>query len=578
MCGIFGFVGENDNAANMVFEGLREIEYRGYDSWGVAFLEEGKLIVEKQIGFLPEGVHLQGANIALGHTRWATHGGVTEENAHPHLDCTGKLVLVHNGIVENYLELKETLEGHNFKSNTDTEVIVHLIEDQIKEGLELEAAAEKVFGILKGLNAFAVTDGEKVVVAKKGSPLVLGANGKGYFVASDPGAILPHTNKLVFLEDGQVATLNHQMKIKNTLNGQAVTPVYVEVGWVHKAADKGEFDHFMLKEIHEQPRVLFDLAQNMEELAGVVEMVKEKEVFVVGCGTSAHAGIVGQYLLSKISKKRVNFITGAEFPYIQDFINSKSLVLAISQSGESIDVVEPVGGAKRVGANVVSIVNVMGSTLYRMSDVPVLMRAGVEKGVASTKAFTATVGRMIGLSYGLAGKFEEAKEIVLKSAQETEKVLEKKDEIYEIAKSLKDARHIYVMGRGLSYPVAMEAALKIKEVSYIHTEGFAGGELKHGPIALIDKGTPVIVFVPNDETREAVLANAMEVKARGARVIGIGPENNTAFNVWIEVADTGASSVIPHTVVSQLLAYDLAVLLGKNPDKPRNLAKSVVVR
>lgn len=606
MCGIYAIIGSADNAPTLTFKGLKDIEYRGYDSWGIVYPRGKKLEVIKQIGQLPDklpleiqksdfspssvilrsriksgmtGNILRQSNLAIGHTRWATHGGVTRENAHPHLDCTKKLSLVHNGIVENYLELKKSLKGHKFVSETDSEVIVHLIEGELSKKKSLLKAVASVFNKLEGLNAIVVMSGEEIIACKKGSPLVAGVGKDSFLLASDPNAILPLTNKLIFLEDNQLIELTDELDLYDVKNLQRILPEIKEVDWKHSSSELKNFPHFMLKEITEQPLVIETVLQQKQEAKKISQMIKNSYgTYFVGCGTASYACLAGVYLFSEIAKRHVNFSIGSEFNYVLDFIKRKSLLIAISQSGETIDVIEPVQNAKKKGATVIAITNVLGSTLYRLSSQQFLLNAGVEKAVASTKAMTAMVSTMILLSFALVNKLNEAEKVLEASQEEIGRIIKKKDSIKKLADQIFKARDIYILGRGMSYPVACEAALKIKEVSYIHAEGFAGGELKHGVIALIEKGTPVIVFVPNDETKEGILANAMEVKARGAYVVGVSDQNNPVFDFFFEVSDVGASSIIPNIVFAQLLAYFLSVKKGLNPDKPRNLAKSVVVR
>ncbi len=567
MCGIFGYVGQSNDASKKVFNALIDIEYRGYDSWGVAYFQGSSFKVVKKVGFLPKSYDFPQSNLAIGHTRWATHGGVTEENAHPHASCNEKLVLVHNGIVENYLELKKGLENHKLKSETDSEVIIHLIEDQLKNQ-GLKEAVASVFNKLEGLNAIVVSDGKEIVVCKVGSPLVLGKIDDGYIVASDPNAILPLTKKLLFLEDGDLFSLD------SSLDGK-----FKEVDWQYIKADLDKFPHFMLKEIYEQPKVLYNQIQSLDSVEKIVEEIKAAYgTYFLGCGSASYTCLLGEYVFSKIAKKHVNFSIGSEFNYTEDFLTEKSLLIAVSQSGETIDVVEPVAHAKKKGTKIVALTNTLGSTLYRMGDIKALLNAGPEKAVASTKAVIAMVANMLLYAYGVAGKLEVGIQVIEDSAREIEDIIKKQEEIKKLAEEIYQKEHIFVLGRGLSYPVALEAALKIKETSYIHAEGLASGELKHGPIALIEKGTPVIVFVPNDETKNAVLANAMEVKARGAYVIGVGVEKADVFDFFFEVKDVGSSSVLPHIVFAQFLGYFLSVKKGLNPDKPRNLAKSVTVK
>lgn len=585
MCGIFGIVDSTNQAAKKVFSGLTDIEYRGYDSWGVAYLnsklkvKSAKWEIQKKVGFLPSKIKFSPANIAIGHTRWATHGGVTVENAHPHPDCNNKLVLVHNGIVENYLELKDKLATHKFKSQTDSEVIIHSIEDEYTKDKDLKNAVARVFNKLDGLNALVVSNGTEIVVCKTGSPLVVGKSKDGYMVASDPNALLPFTNELLFLEDGHLVVMNGSLEMYEVSTMKQLIPRFTRVNWEHSKGDLEKFPHFMLKEIYEQPQVLYNQIQDLSSVEKIADKIEKAfGTYFVGCGTASYACMSGVYLFSEIAKKHVNFSIGSEFNYVQDFLTPKSLLVAVSQSGETIDIVEPVASAKKVGSEIVAMTNTLGSTLYRMSDTKLLLQAGPEKAVASTKAYIAMLANMILLSFAVAGKLKEGVNVIENSAKEIENVLKKKKEVEELAEKIKKSQHMYVLGRGLSYPLALESALKIKEVSYIHAEGFASGELKHGTIALIDKNTPVLVYVPNDETKSAVLANAMEVKARGAFVIGVGVENSPIFDFFFEVKDAGVSSILPHVVFAQLLGYYLAVKLHLNPDKPRNLAKSVVVR
>lgn len=573
MCGIFGYIGSSNDAPKKVFAGLLDIEYRGYDSWGVAYfsakgkVQSAKWITEKRVGFLPSSFKFPASNISIGHTRWATHGGVTEDNAHPHSSCDNKLVLVHNGIVENYLELKKGLKNHKLKSETDTEVITHLIEDQLKNK-SLKEAVAAVFNKMEGLSAIVVSDGKEIVACKVGSPLVIGKTENGYVVASDPNAILPLTKKLLFLEDGDLFSLDSKLD-----------PKFREIDWQYTKADLDKFPHFMIKEIYEQPQVLYHQIQSLDSVKKVVSQIESAYgTYFIGCGSAAYACLLAEYAFSKIAKKHINFSLGSEFAYTENFLTGKTLLIAISQSGETIDIVEPVSLAKKKKSKIVALTNTLGSTLYRMADIKTLLNAGPEKAVASTKALIAMMANVLLYAYCFAGKLDDGVKVIEESAKEIESIIKRQDEIKKLSDKIYQTQHIYVLGRGISYPVALEAALKIKEVSYIHAEGLASGELKHGPIALIEKGTPVIVFMPDDETQAAVLANAQEVKARGAYVIGVGFENSPAFDWFFKVSDCGASSVLPHIVFAQFLGYFLAVKLGRNPDKPRNLAKSVTVK
>lgn len=582
MCGIYGIIGSK-NAVEQVFLGLKDIEYRGYDSWGIAYPVNDSFKIFKKIGFLPpflpknSTLLTHNSELALGHTRWATHGGVTEANSHPHASCNQKLVLVHNGIVDNYLELKKSLKKHKFLSETDSEVIIHAIEQEYQG--DLAKAVSVIFNKLEGLSAIVVSDGTQIVACRRGSPLVVGQTEDGFGLASDPNALLPVTRKLLFLEDDQMVIINRFLTLINLKTMETLQPEFVRVNWDHTSSTMGKYKHFMLKEMSEQPQVLRNIASNIPEIKRVSQMIKDSYgTFFVGCGTASYACLAGIYLFSKFAHRHVNFSIGSEFNYNEDYLTPKSLLIAVSQSGETIDIIEPVQTAKQKGSKIVALTNVLGSTLYRLSDYPLLLQAGPEKAVASTKALISMFANLIMLSHFLAGLEKQGLETLEKSAVEAEKILKNRLPIKKLATKIYKSKNIYILGRGLSYPVALESALKIKEISYIHAEGFAGGELKHGVIALIEKGTPVIVFVPEDETKEAIISNAMEVKARGGFIIGVSAQNNPVFDYFYKVADSGVSSIIPNTVFSQLLAYHLSVKLGYNPDKPRNLAKSVVVR
>lgn len=587
MCGIFAYVGKRNDAAEVVLEGLKLLEYRGYDSWGIAVKKDKKIVVDKHVGKIGEAkVNLPPSSLGIGHTRWATHGGVTVANAHPHLDCRKTISVVHNGIVENFLDLKEILlkKGHKFVSETDTEIIAHLVEENLKkEGFA--SSVRDAFGKLKGLNAIVVAyaPSKEIVVAKNGSPLILGVGKGEFFVASDASGIIDHTKKVVFLEDNQMLILGESLKLINLPEGKEIKPQYHTIDWKFEKTDRGKFDHFFLKEIYEQPHIINNIAYNYkEETKKLSRLIAEAfGTFMLACGTASYAGLAGTYLFSRVAKKHVNFSIGSEFVYLEDYITDKTLVIPISQSGESVDVIEPVMRAKEKGATVVALVNVLGSTLYRQADQKVLLGAGVEKAVVATKSFIAMVGVIILTAYTLADRQTQGEELLIKASENVKEILKKKsiNNILDLAKKLKKKEHIYVIGRGLSYATALEVTLKLKESSYIHAEGFAGGELKHGVIALIEKGTPCIVICPNDETYDDIVSNAEEVKARGGFIIGIGPKNNKVFDRFLQTADISDATMIPQVVIAQLLAYFLALERGvKDPDKPRNLAKSVTVK
>ncbi|HEX6080227.1 MAG TPA: glutamine--fructose-6-phosphate transaminase (isomerizing) [Methylomirabilota bacterium] len=599
MCGIFGYVGgdagsgkDRADAAAIVLRGLKKLEYRGYDSWGIAVAHDGRAALDKHVGKIGEAsVALPPSPVGVGHTRWATHGGVTEPNAHPHLDCRGRLALIHNGIVSNYRELRDTLDlsRHPLRSETDTEVIVHLLEDRLArtpDGPEqLVAAVVAVFRQLEGLNAVAVLDARtgRLAVAKSGSPIVLGWGGNGNFLASDYSALLEHTRRVTFLEDQQAALIDADgIRVFDVGSGAEIAPAVTEVEWEAAATELSGYPDFLSKEIHEQPAVLRRVAAesgaHVRALAGMVR--EAHDVFAVGCGTASHAALAAQYVLARIAGRRVTFATGSEFAYLKDFVAAGALVMAFSQSGETIDVIDAVREARRRKAKVAALVNVEGSSLWRLADRAFPLGAGPERCVLSTKSFAAKLALLLMTAHELIGRLDVGASLVQAAAEETERLLrdERRTLIRRIAEQIHRHEHMFVIGRGPSYPLALEAALKIKEVSYIHAEGFAGGELKHGVIALIEPGTPALVLAPRDETYDDVMSGALQMKARGAMIIGVSPEPHEAFDAHIPVADLGPATAIINAVPAQLLGYYLCLLRGHDPDKPRNLAKSVTVK
>lgn len=580
MCGIFGYVGNRKNAPKLVFDGLKSLEYRGYDSWGVAVVSKDKIIVKKKAGKignanvddLPEG------NLAIGHTRWATHGGVTDLNAHPHLDCTGKIAVIHNGIFENYLEIKRSLikKGHKFISETDTEVISHLLET---------IPFRTVFNKMKGLNAVISINMQKeeILAARNGSPLAVGFGKGENFLASDAAALIPYTRKVYFLEDNEMAILTpDKVEIIDSRTGKKLAPKIQNLSWSVKEGRKGKYEYFMLKEIYEQPKVVSDIAlmagTQIKRIAQIIR--RARGTYLIGCGTAFYACLAGEYLFSKIARRHINTAVGSEFGYHLDFLNKDSLVIAISQSGETMDILESVKKAKEKKARVLSLTNNLGSSLYRLSDAKILIGAGSEKAVASTKAFTGMLSYLILLSFALNGGVKKGEKVLGLAVKSLKEVLSPKTvkKIKNVVKLILNQKHIYVIGRGISYPTSLETALKIKEISYIHAEGLAAGELKHGPLALVQKGTPCIAFLPDDETYGANLAGAMEMRARGGYIIGISHKPHEVFDFYIPVKDAREATIIPNVAVGQLLAYYLALAKDLDPDKPRNLAKSVTVK
>lgn len=578
MCGIFAVATTKDDAPQKVLAGLKVLEYRGYDSWGVASLDKGKkIVVEKEAGKIGDGRVTVRSVLSIGHTRWATHGGVTRENAHPHLSCNHDYAVVHNGIIDNYQQLKnkQIKAGHTFLSATDSEVVAHAIESQ---------SLFEVFESLRGLNSIVCLDGRNGIVwgVKQGSPLVVGFGKGENYLASDAAALLPLTKQVYFLEDGQGVKLSaDEVSIIDIRTRNVVDIKSTVLDWKVQDAQLIGFDHFLIKEINEQPAIIRTIADqarsDVEKLARLIR--RSYGTFFVACGTAYHAALAGVYMFSKLDKRHVNHVSGGEFTYTADFVTRGSLVIPISQSGETIDVIESVSVARKHGATIAALVNVVGSTLYRMGDAAIPLRAGPEKSVLATKSYLAQLSLLLMTALCLSGRVGELEKLLFAAADEIERIIKSLDqEIHDLAHRLKDVNDIYLLGRGSSYPDALEGALKIKEVTYIHAEGFAGGDLKHGSIALIEKDTPVIVFAPLDDTHDAIISNAMEVKARGAFVIGISPIENSVFDVHIKVADVGAASNLVNIIPIQLLAYYLALERGCDPDKPRNLAKSVTVR
>lgn len=599
MCGIFGYIGKRNDAKDLVLAGLKSLEYRGYDSWGIAVVSEkrkvksekleSEIIIKKKAGKIGDATvsDLPESVMALGHTRWATHGGVTDINAHPHFDCTKRLAIIHNGIIENYDEIKKEilLSGHKLISETDTEVAIHLIEEYLKHK-RLAEAVRLAFNRFVGLNAIIVMDAttREFIAAKNGSPLAIG-RGKGEnLLASDAHALLPFTRDIYFMDDDEMVSVSED-KILNfrIKDGRSKQLKFSKINWQEaQVVEKGKFPNFMLKEIFEQPKVLESIITgSQKQIVQFGSLIKQSfGTYLVGCGTAAYACLAGTYIFSKVGRRHVNFAIGSEFGYSLDFLTPKSLVVALSQSGETIDVVEAVKKAKEKGTKIGVLVNVLGSTLYRLADYKILLGAGTEKAVVSTKAFTAKLAFLLLLAHSIAGNSKEAYQGLKRAIEAMEEVLDSSNllKIKQLVSRISDNDNIYVIGRGMSYPIALETALKIKEASYIHAEGFAAGELKHGVIALIEKDTPCIAFLPNDETYGANLAGAMEMKARGGYIIGISYKNHEVFDYFLPVADCGIASLIPSVVVGQLLGYYLAVSRGLNPDKPRNLAKSVTVK
>lgn len=584
MCGIVGYIG-NESAAPVIHDSLKRLEYRGYDSYGFAILDNGKIQIEKDVGKISEtGPGNLSGRIGMGHSRWATHGNVSKRNAHPHTDCSGRIAVVHNGIIENFQDLKKELaeRGHVFKSDTDTEIIPHLIEESLSLGFS-EAVIEAVKK-LKGRYAVTVlnSDEKRIIGVRKGSPLIVGKGKSQTFIASDIPAFLKHTNQVMYLDDNEMVVADGKTKFFDINSGEPVPKRLITIDWDAAQAEKGEYPHFLIKEIMEQKDTITRaINQNEEAILKTAEEIKKAEgTFLTGCGTAGKVCLAGEYIFSKVSNKHVNFIVSSEFPNYQHFLTDKTLLVTISQSGETADVMEAVEVAKNLGVKVISLVNVMGSTLYRNSDYAFLINAGPEKAVASTKATTAQLALVTLLAYAVDGRLNEGKRLLIDTASKVNDMLNPRYEarITKLAAKLKNSKNIYIIGRSMNYPMALESAIKIMEVSYIHAQGFAGGELKHGPLALIHEGAPCIVLVANDETKDDVISNAMEIKARGGYIIGVSPENSEVFDFWIKVPDVGNASPIVNIIPIQILAYHLGIMRGCDVDYCRNLAKAVTVK
>jgi len=586
MCGIFGYIGKRINAAELVFDGIKTLEYRGYDSWGVAAISKNNIFVQKQIGKIGDAkLHKSPlSSLAIAHTRWATHGGVTKENAHPHLDCTKSIAIIHNGIIENYDTLKKQLHNkHTFLSETDSEVAVHMIEEKM-HAMPFSEAVRMTFLACSGSNALVAIQQatNEIVAIRSGSPLVVGYGDNEQFIASDAAGLLPYTKKVHYLEDNEMAILTkNSIQIVDIQTNAKKKIVPTILTWTRAAATKAGFDTYMEKEIHEQTNIIYTLAKQTTYATQLAHAIQTaRGAYLTGCGSAYYACLAGTYLFSTIAKRHINAMVASEFTFQEDFINDKSLVIALSQSGETMDIIDAVKRAKSKRATIASIVNVEGSTLWRLSDLPIPCGAGPEIAVASTKDLTAKLAHLILTAYASIDKQNEGTIVLTKTQKEIARILapSSQQKLLNIAQILCHTNHLFVVGRGLSYPAALEIAIKIKEITYIHAEGLAAGELKHGTIALIEKGTPCIVIAPNDETYGANIAAAMELAARGAIIIGISRTQHEVFDQYIEVKDCGPATIIPTIVAGQLLALTIATKKGLDPDKPRNLAKSVTVK
>jgi glucosamine--fructose-6-phosphate aminotransferase (isomerizing) len=592
MCGIIGYTGFR-GSSTVILDALRRLEYRGYDSVGVAVSSPNGVEIRKDTGRVDDvnKIHnftsMEG-KLGIGHTRWATHGGVTQVNAHPHVSNNGKIVVIHNGIVENYQKIKNSLisKGYSFYSETDTEVIPNLIEYEMSKGKTYTQATIDAVKQFEGYYAILTIhqDEDKIIGTRNGSPLVIGIGEEENFIASDIPAFLEYTKKVQYIHDHDLIVLDgdtNKIQFYSTETGEPITRPVHRVDWDLEQAEKGNFDHFMMKEITEQVDTIKAAAnQPREEIEHIAQHIRDaKGVFLVACGSSYQACLTASYLFSKVARMHINVVLGSEFSNYEHFLNKDTLVIFVSQSGETIDVLDALKTAQRKNTRTLSIVNVVGSSLFRNSDHQLLLNAGPEICVLSTKTYTAQLTVLSLLIYTVAGLYEEGKKQLEKLWNITYNLTSAttRDHIQKLADRLQHHDHIFLIGRGLQYPTALEAALKIKEVSYIHAEGFSGGELKHGTIALIEQDTPCIVFSSSDNEQE-IISNAMEIKARGGYIIGVNHKNNPVFDFYIKVPDAADLNPVTQIIPIQILSYQLAILRGADPDKPRNLAKSVTVK
>ncbi|PLX68140.1 MAG: glutamine--fructose-6-phosphate transaminase (isomerizing) [Denitrovibrio sp.] len=606
MCGIVGYIGDK-SASSVLMEGLAKLEYRGYDSAGIALLESGKIEVERSVGKL---INLReklsdkkySANVGIGHTRWATHGKPSFDNAHPH--SSEGLTIVHNGIIENYIELKTMLKekGFTFVSETDTEVVAHLIKSNFDGDLKsaVQKTVQHVIGSY-GLAVLSEANPNEIIIARKDSPLVIGIGEGEMFAASDIPAVLSHTRKFIFMEDGDITVLRKDGYTITGIDGQPVDREVKLIDWNPVMAEKAGYSHFMQKEIYEQPRAIIDTIRgrysledsrvNFADFEKIQSVVKDfSRVVIVACGTSWHAGLIAKFYIEKFAKIPVEVDIASEFRYRNLVIDEKTLFVAITQSGETADTLSALRIAKEHGAKVISVCNVVGSSISRESDSVIYTHAGPEIGVASTKAFTTQVISLflfaiyLGQERGTMSSDEAGRYLgeVLKLPEVIEKVLEQDDNILKLAKQFKDASDFLYLGRNVNYPIALEGALKLKEISYIHAEGYPAGEMKHGPIALIDKDLPIFILCPKSSVYEKVASNVEEAKTRDGIIIAVVTEGDEGLkgicDHIIEIPDIIEElSVFPTVVVTQIFSYHVAHLLGLDVDQPRNLAKSVTV-
>ncbi|NWF77541.1 MAG: glutamine--fructose-6-phosphate transaminase (isomerizing), partial [Chloroflexi bacterium] len=578
MCGIIGYCGKKP-AVPVVLKALKCLEYRGYDSAGVASLHDGKLLIRKDAGKLDEVIQKQNlaslpGNIAIGHTRWATHGAVTQSNAHPHSDCGSKVAVVHNGIIENNQQLRQELTriGHKFTSETDTEVIPHLLEDELKNGCSLEQAVLNIAPRLEGSYAFVVMsldEPDKVVGTRRNNPLIVGINTHDYYISSDALAFSQYTNQVMNLEDNEVVVLTQKGVEFFDAQGNKLVKQARKLDQSWAESHKEGYQHFMLKDIMEQAQVLSQTAcQDGKKFTKIaLDILRANQVIITACGTSRYAALVGRYLFSRVGKKFCDVVMASEFGYFADSVDKNTVVIAVSQSGETADVVEGVKAARKAGAQIISIVNRPNSILSDLSHQVIYLNCGAEIAVAATKSFLSQLAIFYLLSFSMINSFEEAAAKLASLSSEITKVLDwNKNELIKLGQKLKDKNDFYYIARGINFAIASEGALKLKEISYIHAEGMPAGELKHGTLALIEPGTPVVVICPADYTFSETLSNAIEAKSRGAYIIGVSDRQSEIYDSWIKIPKVDELLYpIVAVVPLQLLAYYLAVNRGCDP-------------
>jgi glutamine---fructose-6-phosphate transaminase (isomerizing) len=587
VCSIIGYRG-SAYAAPLLVESLGKMEYRGYDSVGIATMDNGKLLVKKGVGKVEQvsktlDLKAMPGQIGIGHTRWATHGGLTNKNAHPHEGCSSEIAVVHNGIIENYEELKKELiaSGHSFKSETDSEIIAHLLEESYSELHDKVRAIIQVCNKLHGAYAFVAIFGDGTICGSRyDEPLIVGLSKDGYYISSDVLGFLKYTDKAIFLDNKDVALITRENLILYDSNGKVANRSITQVAWELGAADKGIYAHHTLKEIHEQKEsVLRGMVQDEENLKRFCDiLLKAKSIYITGSGTSYHSALLAKHIFEKMAKMRVETVISSEFQYVLDLIDDNSVILAISQSGETADVLNSVKLAKELGTKILSIVNISTSSLARISSF-LTVNCGPEIGVAATKSFTG----QLSVFYVILDILNQGA-IRIKNLQHTitssiQALLLGEEQIIKIAGLLKDINDIYILGRYLHFPVALEGALKIKELTYVHAEGMAAGEIKHGRLALIDNNSIVVVINPTDNTYDDILSSARELRSRGATIIGISDKSDEAYDHFIRLPNL-VSILYPliEIIPLQLLAYYLALRKNIDPDYPRNLAKSVTVK